>query len=262
MKPANIRSAADMRKLLSGATKTTFAEDANSMSERQIAEATLAAVLYRCETCPEEINCHPADEMCFAHGEVMCDDCADMADIPSEARHALASPSARSTPGTGEANVKPMEWRDHRPDSFPEPAWSAQTPFGFYNIEEVSASDSPAYVVKLHAHHFIADKDSLDEAKAAAQKDYETRIRSAIVSPPSLREDVTEARWRDNLQNAWAALRMIREAVGEFGPIADLESEDAVLLRGPEPVHEAEAIVEALGRIRALSISPPKGDAA
>jgi hypothetical protein len=40
--------------------------------------------------------------------------------------------------------VKPLEWRDHRPDSFPEPAWSAQTPFGFYNIEEVCASDSPA----------------------------------------------------------------------------------------------------------------------
>ena len=76
--------------------------------------------------------------------------------------------------------IKPLVWRDHRPDSFPEPAWSAQTPFGFYNIEEVSASDSPAYVVRLHAHHFIADKDSLEEAKAAAQADYEQRIRSAL----------------------------------------------------------------------------------
>lgn len=77
--------------------------------------------------------------------------------------------------------VKPLKWRDHRPDSFPEPAWSAQTPFGFYNIEEVCASDSPAYVVRLHAHHFIADKDGLDEAKAAAQADYEQRIKSALV---------------------------------------------------------------------------------
>lgn len=76
--------------------------------------------------------------------------------------------------------VKPLVWRDHRPDSFPEPAWSAQTSFGFYNIEEVSASDSPAYVVRLHAHHFVADKDSLDEAKAAAQRDYEVRILSAL----------------------------------------------------------------------------------
>lgn len=81
--------------------------------------------------------------------------------------------------------VKPLVWRDHRPDSFPEPAWSAQTSFGFYNIEEVSASDSPAYVVRLHAHHFVADKDSLDEAKAAAQADYEARIKSALVEVPA-----------------------------------------------------------------------------
>jgi NTP pyrophosphatase (non-canonical NTP hydrolase) len=86
--------------------------------------------------------------------------------------------------------VKALEWRDHRPDSFPEPAWSAQTPFGFYNIEEVSASDSPAYVVRLHAHHFIADKDSLDAAKAAAQADYEARIRSALVVEPVKGEPV------------------------------------------------------------------------
>ncbi len=85
----------------------------------------------------------------------------------------------------GGVKVKPLVWRDHRPDSFPEPAWSAQTPFGFYNIEEVSASDSPAYVVRLHAHHFVADKDSLDDAKAAAQADYEARIKSALVEVPA-----------------------------------------------------------------------------
>lgn len=83
--------------------------------------------------------------------------------------------------------IKPLVWRDHRPDSFPEPAWSAQTPFGFYNIEEVSASDSPAYVVRLHAHHFIADKYSLEEAKGAAQADYERRIRSALQDSPCCR---------------------------------------------------------------------------
>jgi hypothetical protein len=105
--------------------------------------------------------------------------------------------------------VKPLVWRDHRPDSFPEPAWSAQTSFGFYNIEEVSASDSPAYVVRLHAHHFVADKDSLDEAKAAAQADYEARIRSALVSAPvsasttgrqALNEVVTNGKWTEGDQ--------------------------------------------------------------
>ncbi len=58
------------------------------------------------------------------------------------------------------------------------------------------------------------------------------------------------ARLRDNRANDATARRMIREAVEEFGPTASLESEDAVLLRGPEPVHEAEAIIEALARVR------------
>ncbi|MER9524037.1 hypothetical protein NKI96_10675 [Mesorhizobium sp. M0292] len=47
-----------------------------------------------------------------------------------------------------------------------------------------------------------------------------------------------------------AALRMIREAVEElFGPAANLESEEAVLLRGPEPHHDAEAIIAALQNV-------------
>jgi hypothetical protein len=95
-------------------------------------------------------------------------------------RELVAAISRIDVPGKTAVKVKPLEWRDHRPDSFPEPAWSAQTPFGFYNIEEVCASDSPAYVVRLHAHHFIADKDDLADAKSAAQADYETRIKSAL----------------------------------------------------------------------------------
>lgn len=44
-----------------------------------------------------------------------------------------------------------------------------------------------------------------------------------------------------------SALRMIRQQIEDtFGPIANLESEEAVLLRGPEPTHEAEAICLAL----------------
>jgi hypothetical protein len=99
--------------------------------------------------------------------------------------------------------IKPLVWRDHRPDSFPEPAWSAQTPFGFYNIEEVSASDSPAYVVRLHAHHFIADKDSLEEAKAAAQADYEARIKSALVEVPAVKGEPEPVAWVQPDKLAW-----------------------------------------------------------
>lgn len=49
-----------------------------------------------------------------------------------------------------------------------------------------------------------------------------------------------------------AALRMIREAVETlFGPAANLESEEAELLRGPEPHHTAEAVIAALQNIAA-----------
>lgn len=48
-----------------------------------------------------------------------------------------------------------------------------------------------------------------------------------------------------------AALRMVRDAIEElFGPVASLESEEAVLLRGPEPHHDAEAIIAALQRVK------------
>ncbi|RUX02653.1 hypothetical protein EOA30_17660 [Mesorhizobium sp. M8A.F.Ca.ET.059.01.1.1] len=56
--------------------------------------------------------------------------------------------------------------------------------------------------------------------------------------------------YADAVQPYAAALRMIREAIEElFGPVANLESEDAVLLRGPEPHHDAEAIIAAFQRV-------------
>jgi hypothetical protein len=57
-------------------------------------------------------------------------------------------------------------------------------------------------------------------------------------------------------ENTWAALRMIREAVETLGPPGALISEEAVLqLHGPEPVHEAQAICDALTKI--LNAPPP-----
>jgi len=64
------------------------------------------------------------------------------------------------------------------------------------------------------------------------------------------------ARWNNMYQHCG----MIREAVGEmFGPVANLESEEAVLLRGPEPQHEAEAIIAALQNLR-TKLGERKGD--
>jgi hypothetical protein len=55
---------------------------------------------------------------------------------------------------------------------------------------------------------------------------------------------------RENRQNGGAALRMIRETIETLGPPGALPSEEAVLgLYGPEPVHEATAICEALRKL-------------
>jgi hypothetical protein len=43
---------------------------------------------------------------------------------------------------------------------------------------------------------------------------------------------------------------MVGEAIEElFGPVADLESEEGTLWRGPELHHRAEALIEALRKV-------------
>ena len=63
---------------------------------------------------------------------------------------------------------------------------------------------------------------------------------------------VSDSRWRDTVQGHAAAMRMVIDATEElFGAVASVESEDASLLRGPEPRHRAEGGVEALQRVAA-----------
>jgi hypothetical protein len=66
---------------------------------------------------------------------------------------------------------------------------------------------------------------------------------------------MTDEHWRENMQNAWAALRMIRETIETLGPPGALPSRDTVLFeRGPEPVHEGQAIVDALRKLLHRSV--------
>jgi hypothetical protein len=56
----------------------------------------------------------------------------------------------------------------------------------------------------------------------------------------------------ENYRNAWQALRMVRETIETLGPPGALPSEEAVLkLYGPEPIHEGQAIVDALTKLLA-----------
>jgi hypothetical protein len=66
--------------------------------------------------------------------------------------------------------------------------------------------------------------------------------------PPLPRRNYALENYRDCL----AAIRMIREAVETLGPPGMLPSKEAVLqLYGPLPVHEAQAIVDALRKMLA-----------
>lgn len=110
----------------------------------------------------------------------------------------------------GDVSVKRIKWRGPI-DAFPATIWEAKTAFGHFVIEEVSASDSPAYEVRF-AGNLVAVKDDVEFAKAAAQSDFAQRIRSALA--PGVVGDVVgagerEARhlktWKD-LQALWLAL--------------------------------------------------------
>ncbi|RUW44076.1 MAG: hypothetical protein E5W19_32190 [Mesorhizobium sp.] len=51
----------------------------------------------------------------------------------------------------------------------------------------------------------------------------------------------------DEIKDCWAALGLIRMAIEQTCPPGVLPSEEAVLLLyGPEPVHEAEALARAI----------------
>jgi hypothetical protein len=63
-------------------------------------------------------------------------------------------------------------------------------------------------------------------------------------------KDEQRDRWRENYQNALTAFRMIRETIETLGPPGALPSNEAVLLLyGPEPIHEGQAIVDALKKL-------------
>lgn len=69
-----------------------------------------------------------------------------------------------------------------------------------------------------------------------------------------------EITYTENLKAAGDALRMVREAVETLGPPEAMRSEEAVLATlGPEPIHEAQAIIEGIQAIAAKSEAPRAG---
>jgi hypothetical protein len=98
----------------------------------------------------------------------------------------LALLSLRSDAHTrGEVKVKPIEWEQGEGNYDGQEVWSAGDPWLFWIVKNPS---SPDYVwcETLHLEGFVpaspvrGSYPSLEAAKAAAQADFETRIRSAL----------------------------------------------------------------------------------
>lgn len=123
---------------------------------------------------------------------------------------AMRAALSAASPFTG-AVVKPLEWEPvlaarSKEDPTPEETGEYETvcAVGVYYIEMYFGSDSYGWCVTLNGADDIADKDDPDDAKAAAQADYEARIRSALVPSPVPQEALPLD--RDTLG------RMVREA--------------------------------------------------
>lgn len=132
--------------------------------------------------------------------------------------------------------VRELEWLGEL-DRDPEyPAWTANNPFGLsYRIVKAwwGARNKWAFVYGSCFH------DTVDEAKAAAQSDYEARIKSALVEVPAVKGEPEPVAWRDIIkqpderplptygQIPWAQLgRDVNDAT--FGRRADFEFSDKV----------------------------------
>lgn len=107
-----------------------------------------------------------------------------------EARAMLsASPSPPKADGSGEVNVKPLEWQQNWP-SDPLTGYAPVEPLNRYYLVD---HDEPRFYAKSavfgtdNHDKFLGNFGSFDEAKAAAQSDYEARILSAL-SPSIKRE--------------------------------------------------------------------------
>jgi hypothetical protein len=79
---------------------------------------------------------------------------------------------------------------------------------------------------------------------------YRETIGRTITELDMLRENLASG--LECYRNAWDSLRMIREAVETLAPPGAVRSEEAVLATlGPEPVHEAQAIIEGIQKLAA-----------
>lgn len=109
------------------------------------------------------------------------DDFSALENGPAGLADATSNPPYPTSPHCGkgaEVAVKPLVWNEYETEGEVD-RWDAETALGsFYEI----STEFDGYSVSNDHVHSDQRFDTPDEAKAFAQSDYETRIRSALVS--------------------------------------------------------------------------------
>jgi len=157
---------------------------------------------------------------------------------------AIAAWNRRALQAVGPESVavKPLEWVDA--DEGMCTKWRAAALGGHYELVDFG-KDDPGFAVNFHwgrplSFWFIQGEPdergptgpkifpTLKAAKAAAQADYERRIRSALVATPPAAE-AREARLSENIHEAWREADAIRELTSDKRIIEKLDRIRAAL---------------------------------
>lgn len=130
---------------------------------------------------------------------------------------------------------------------------SSPAPEGMREAERIILGNQLAMMCALHQlmRGFLAP-DPLAQERLSARISATRVLTSALTLPSSPALDKERVAARANLQEAWAALSMIRETVETLAPSGSVKA--AEHLDGPTFMHEADALVAG---IRALPTTRP-----
>ena len=177
---------------------------ASSQSPGEIPDAAVEALL-PCPFCGGEAERVDIEDGDNAGGScICCKQCFASSNVEFEFKENFVSnwnrraalPHLAAGRAEAAAETEPVAWLPvmvdrSREDPTPEETGEYETvcAVGVYYIDMYFGSDSYGWRVTLNGADDIADKDDPDAAKAAAQADYEQRIRSALVSAPAAPSD-------------------------------------------------------------------------
>lgn len=152
------------------------------------------------------------------------------------------TPSPKPATEPASVRVKPLEWLSDRAPFF------AQSPFCMYRIEPVDDDTGPHWQTTItYQGSTYMRRETEADAKAAAQADYEARIRSALASDASPSADaVAPAGWKlvpleanREMLDAFFKTMILRRPLGECWA-------SALAATPPAPAAPAEMVELAL----------------